>query len=363
MICNKYSRFIIAATEEKCYVLGHSPRSSFPAGKSLQPRNSQEVVRSMIMSRLQRVSLLLLLSTLAARGQSPPSADVPPASPVLAAFIPPPPETASPISVPEPQAIPLAIPQPPPSQSAQDWTQERQCPGGFPSDLTRLNCLYPQRQRTIDWVTSSLTDEAMLNSAGAALGAFMFADSPTTWPRTGLGYLRDWRASYLSGMANGTTQYLLNSAFNLNPEHVSCRTGWFIRHESLPTLGPDDPDNPADQSNPLQEALDHDCTVPWRIFHVILDTVATRKSTPMGRAILSWPSPRLVGAFAGAFAESPWEPQADNSTQEIFTRAGESLIVPAIGALFNEFPSLLQTLTKPLHKKTPLPVWPPQGAK
>jgi hypothetical protein len=317
----------------------------------------------MIMSRVQRVILLLLLSALAARGQSPPSADVPPAPPVLAASIPPPSDTASPISAPEPQAIPLAIPQPPPQPSAINWMLEYQCPGGFPSDLTRLNCLYTQRQRSIDWVTSSLTDEAMLNSAGAALGAFMFADSPTTWPRTGLGYLRDWRASYLSGMANGTTQYLLNSAFNFDPEHVSCRTGYFIRHESLQTLDPDDPDAPVDQSSLLQKALDHDCTVPWRIFHVILDTVATRKSTPMGRAILSWPSPRIVGAFAGAFAESPWEPPADNSTQEILTRAGESLIVPAIGALFNEYPSLLQAITKPLHKKTPLPVWAPQGAK
>jgi hypothetical protein len=256
-----------------------------------------------------------------------------------------------------------AQPGAPEGSSAWTWMPEHECPGGFPSDLTRLNCRYTQRQRTLEWVSTTLTDEATLTSASAALGAFFFAESPTTWPRTGLGYLRDWRASYFSGLGNGTTQYLLNTAFDFNPDHVSCRTSAFLNNQSLMPLVSKDPNYLVDQSVELEGKIERACTWYKRIGHVVLDTVATRKSTLPGKAKLNWPSPRLAGAFAGAYAESPWEPPTDNSTQAIFTRAGESLIVPAIGALFNEYPSLLQVITKPLHRTKPLPVWPPETAR
>ncbi len=241
--------------------------------------------------------------------------------------------------------------------------REHRCPGGFPSDLTRLNCRYTQRQRTLDWVSTSLTDQAMLTSALAGITAFVNASPPTTWPRTTLGYLRNWRASYFSGMANGTTQYLLNTVADFNPQHVSCRTGAFISNEPDTLTLPSDPQKAIGLAGGMESKINHACTWDKRIEHVVLDTVATRRSTLDGRARLVWPSPRLAGAFAGAYGESPWEPSAGNSTQAIFTRAGESLIVPAIGALFTEYPGLIQLITKPLHKTQLLPKWSAEATK
>jgi hypothetical protein len=218
---------------------------------------------------------------------------------------------------------------------------EYQCPGGFPSDLTRQNCSYTQRQRTIDWLSTSFTDQAMLTSAAAGIAGFATASPPTTWPRTTLGFARNWRSSYFSGMANGTTQYLLNTGFNFNPEHVRCATEAFIKQQDR-----------KDASIPKHD-IKAACTWYGRVGHIFLDTVATRKSTLDGRARLVWPSPRLVGAFAGAYAQSPWEPPAGNTRNAIFTRAGESLIVPAVGAVFNEYPSLLQGVTRLIHLHIP----------
>ena len=216
---------------------------------------------------------------------------------------------------------------------------EHQCPGLFPSDLTRQNCEYGQRQRTVDWISTSFTDRAILTAAASGFGSFIVR-SPNEWPRTSLGFADRWRASYFSGMGNGTAQFVLNSAFNLDPRHVSCAVDELIRERRSGTLDPE---------------IEPTCSPAHRVLHVLEDTLVTRKSSNDGLTKLRWPSPRLVGGFAGAYSEAPWQPEAENTPTAILTRAGESLVVPLIGSIFNEFPTVLNGITKPFHKSKPLP--------
>jgi hypothetical protein len=292
-------------------------------------------------TRLAGAVLLLLCSVPIASAQRAPVVlpETPPSPPATLIVTP---EAAA-------QAVPIAAPEAPPTPPVQNgqlpWMAEYQCPGGFPSDLTQQNCSYTQRQRTVDWVSTSFTDQAMLTSAAASLMGFALASPPTTWPRTTLGYARDWRASYFSGMANGTTQYVFNALLRFNPEHVSCSTDAFIKEE----LASEDSAVTKKDAARVAADVNDACTWNRRVLHVLLDTVATRRSTLDGRGRLFWPSPRLAGAFAGAYSESPWEPPFGNTRSAILTRAGESLIVPAIGSVLNEYPTLIQDITKVLH--------------
>lgn len=228
-----------------------------------------------------------------------------------------------------------AAPPPPSTQ----LPPEHQCPGLFPGDLTLHNCAYSQRQRTVDWVSTSFSDQEILTSAASGFGGFVFG-SPAEWPRTSLGFAERWRASYFSGMSNGTAQFILNSTFNLDPRHVSCTADQFIHGQRMGIFDPD---------------VELSCSGAHRVLHILEDTLMTRRSSLDGKKPLRWPSARLIGAFAGAYGESPWEPEAENTPTAILTRAGESLIVPLIGSVLNEFPSALSGLTKPLHTTKPLP--------
>ena len=248
------------------------------------------------------------------------------------------------------QGVPPLTPQTPPPSDDQTWLPETPCPGQFPSDLTIQNCSYSVNQRIEDWTTTSFTDQAILTSAGSALWGFGIR-SPQEWPRTSLGYAERLRASYISGAANGSTQFLLNSLINADPRHVSCA---------------EDPIYAEKRKAAIANHTPVPCSGKMQFFsrtgHALMDTVLVRQSTDDGRG-KRWPSPRIVGGFAGAYAQSPWEPAGENTPTAILTRAGESMIVPLLGSLLHEYPSLLKAITKPFHTDKPLPKWSPGAAQ
>jgi hypothetical protein len=220
----------------------------------------------------------------------------------------------------------------PPAETGDLWPPEIVCPGQFPSDLTQHNCSYPMRQRVDDWVTTSFTDQAISTSSGAALYGTLI-HSPSEFPRTLLGFGERLRTSYIGGISNSTTQFLVGSLFKVDQRHVSCGEEQDIGSRAR-------------------------CTAKgaffYRTWHVIEDTVTARESTNEGNGARI-PSPRLLGAFAGAYAQSPWQAAGENTPTAILSRAGTSMITPFLGSLLHEYPSILKTITKPLHLKKKLP--------
>ena len=237
------------------------------------------------------------------------------------------------------QAAPAAAP--PPAQ--QHWPEEHWCPGLFPSDLTLQNCNYSQRKRVEDWVTTTFTDQAALTSLGSALWGFAIR-SPNQWPRTLLGVGERWRASYMGGLGNGTTQFVIGSVLHLDPRHVSCAEDPLNQH--------------AIKSAAASRAPSPCSGFGKRTWHAVEDTVLVRQSNPYGDG-RRWPSPRILGGVAGAYAASPWQPAGENTPQAVFTRAGQSLVLPLLGSLMHEYPGLLKGLTKVFHRSKPLPEYHP----
>jgi hypothetical protein len=223
----------------------------------------------------------------------------------------------------------LAAGQNAPLVQPDDWDRETVCPGQFPSDLTQHSCAYNQRQRVEDWVTTSFTDQAILTSAGSALYGTL-VHSPAEFPRTFLGFGERLRVSYVGGVGNSTMQFLIGTAFRLDQRHISC----------------------AEELNPQgctgKNAFLH------RSWHVVKDTVMVRHSKDTGDGA-RFPSPRILGAFAGAYAQSPWEPASENKPTAVLARAGTSMVTPFLGALLHEYPSISKALTKPLHLSRKLP--------
>lgn len=116
------------------------------------------------------------------------------------------------------QAAPMALPASlPPTKSG----PEIACPGGFPSDLMQHNCAYLPRQRVEDWLTTSLTDQAIATSSLSALYSSAIR-SPSEWPGTPYNFALRLRSSYMSGLANGTAQFILGAAIGADPRHISC---------------------------------------------------------------------------------------------------------------------------------------------
>jgi hypothetical protein len=217
------------------------------------------------------------------------------------------------------------------------------CPGEFPTDLTIHNCVYRQRQRVEDWITGSVTDQAVTTSALSALFSSAIR-SPSEWPGTAYGFSLRLRASYIGGLANGTTQFVIASAFHLDQSHISCA---------------EDPINQARINDARASDSRSVCEGRFSFFarssHIVLDTVTARVSKPQPVEGPRVPSPRLFGAVAGAYGQSPFEPAGENTITAILTRSGMSLVTPLIGSILHEYSSLLGIVTKPFHPSKKLP--------
>lgn len=235
---------------------------------------------------------------------------------------------------------------PPPDQNVEisdPGIPSRWCAGEFPTNLTVHNCVYRQRQRVEDWLGTSVTDQAVTTSALSALWGSAIR-SPKEWPGTAQGFAYRLRASYVGGLENGTTQFLVSSAFHLDQSHISCA------EDPLNQLG-------IQKARAGQTATL--CEGRYSLFrrsgHIVLDTLTARVSKPEPGSSMRVPSPRLLGAFAGAYGQSPFEPGGENTFAAILTRSGMSLVTPLLGSILHEYPSVLNALTKPFHPSKKLP--------
>ena len=70
------------------------------------------------------------------------------------------------------------------------------CPGAFPTDLEATDCRYTGSQRVLDFVSGTVTDQAVLGAVVFGLGAQVI-QSPSEWKRTWDGYgMTRWFAIY-----------------------------------------------------------------------------------------------------------------------------------------------------------------------
>jgi hypothetical protein len=96
------------------------------------------------------------------------------------------------------------------------------CPGAFPTDLEATDCRYKPSPRALDFVSGSVTDQAVLGAVVFGLGAQVI-QSPSEWKRTWDGYGRRVGSRYTQALGKGAAQYLVGLMLNDDPRFLAYR--------------------------------------------------------------------------------------------------------------------------------------------
>ena len=201
------------------------------------------------------------------------------------------------------------------------------CPGGFPTDLNQLSgkdCAYTQTERTVDFLSGSVTDQAVVGAVVFGLGA-QIIESPSEWKRTWDGYGRRVGSRYTQAVGKGAAQYIVGSILRDDPRPLSYRDEPKVieaRYEAV-SMGN------------TGAILAHD---GWQRFgHAWFDTITVRRSAANGEGRRIPALSRFAGEFAGAYAGYPWYPAAENTFPKVGERAASAFGTAALSSFYNEY--------------------------
>jgi hypothetical protein len=250
------------------------------------------------------------------------------------------------------EMVKLRLPQvAPPAPPVQIPDFEFTCPGSFPSDITMVNCSYTGWQRFQQFASTGITDQAMLLSITGSLFT-QAIKTPGEWPRTWKYYGYRVGASYSQSLGSASAQLIVGAIAHDDPRHVACNSDPLLYGKEITS----------DQQ--------YDCTKLHRFGHALLDSVTVRQSNAgtvspavmvdlhlakdMESARKDYKSryrrmpafARLVGAYAGAYSQYPWEPRSANTFGAISQRAALSFAPTFLGSFYTEYSSSLFSLFK-----------------
>lgn len=232
------------------------------------------------------------------------------------------------------QAIPLSIPE-----------TVQVCPGAFPTDLTEVDCRYTSRQRALDFVTSSVTDQAVLGAIVYGLGA-QIIQSPSEWKRTWHGYGLRVGSRYTQALGKGSAQYLAGLIFMDDPRFLAyANDPEVIRRRQRAVARLAAGDRSLDQ-------MSHD---GWQRFgHAWYDVITVRRSTPSGDGRRMPAISRFAGEFAGAYAGYPWYPGPENKFPQVGERAAGAFGTAVLSSFWTEYHTeATKLLGAILHRNQP----------
>jgi hypothetical protein len=232
------------------------------------------------------------------------------------------------------QEIPLAPP-----------ATVRVCPGAFPTDLTQVDCRYLPKQRTLDFLTGSVTDQAALGAVVYGLGA-QIIQSPSEWKRTLYGYGQRVGVRYTQAVGKGTAEYLSGLILNDDPRFLAYRNDpEVIRRRQTAVRNLRAGDRMLDQ-------MTHD---GWQRFgHAWYDVITVRRSTRSGDGRRMPAISRFAGEFAGAYAGYPWYPARENNFVNVGQRAAGAFGTAVLSSFWTEYHvEVTNILGALLHRNRP----------
>lgn len=215
------------------------------------------------------------------------------------------------------QAIPISIPH-----------TVQVCPGAFPTDLTKTDCRYTVRQRTLDFLTGSITDQAGLGAIFYGFGA-QIIQSPSEWKRTWYGYGQRVGVRYTQAVGKGTAQYLSGLILRDDPRFLAYNNDPAVirrRQRAIERLPSGD------------KSLDRMTHDGWRRFgHALYDVVTVRISTQSGDGRRIPAISRFAGEFAGAYAGYPWYPSRENDFVNVGQRTAGAFGTAVLSSFWTEY--------------------------
>lgn len=214
-----------------------------------------------------------------------------------------------------------------PQEMAHSLTRHpRTCPGDPPGNLATTDCSFRARLRLENFVTSSVTDQAMLGAVFFGLVA-QAQNSPSEWKSdwTGFGYRVGTR--YAQNMAKGLAEYGIGTIMRDDPRHISYASDPRIQH---PKTG-----------------------VAPRVGHAFVDWLTVRQSSPDGTG-RRWPNLSLFGgAAASGFVGYGWYPNRLATPGQAGIRASYSLGTALLSSFYTEFRPELGRVLGAIFKRRP----------
>jgi hypothetical protein len=216
------------------------------------------------------------------------------------------------------------------------------CPGAFPTDLTKsVDCSYTASQRTVDFVSGSATDQAVLGAVVFGLGA-QIIQSPSEWKRTWGGYGHRVGSRYTQALGKGAAQYLIGLMLKDDPRFLAYSNDPVVigrNRDAVCALGasasPGTSKACANSSTVSLEALSHD---GWQRFgHAWYDVVTVRRSSIRGNGHRIPAFSRFAGEVAGAYAGYPWYPGPENDLVHVGERAAGAFGTAVLSSFYTEY--------------------------
>jgi len=239
------------------------------------------------------------------------------------------------------------------------------CPGAFPTDLTATDCRYKAKQRTLDFVAGSVTDQAILGAAIFGLGA-QIIQSPSEWKRTWDGYGRRVGSRYTQAVGKGAAQYLVGLILNDDPRFLAYRDDPGVvrrRRDAICAMtARAAPDMAAPCANPSQESLESLTHDGWQRFgHAWYDVITVRRSTIQGDGRRIPALSRFAGEFGGAYAGYPWYPAAENTFPQVGERAAGAFGTAVLQSFYTEYKPEITNLLGAIFRRGSQPKSSPGG--
>ncbi len=204
----------------------------------------------------------------------------------------------------------------------------RVCPGAFPTDLTSNDCRYKVKDRALDYVSGSITDQAVLGAVVFGLGA-QIIQSPADWKRTWDGYGHRVGSRYTQAVGKGTAQFLVGWALRDDPRFLAYRDDPGVIKRRRQAV--EDSQSAAAASQPLTRD-------GWQRFgHAWWDVVTVRRSSQNGDGRRIPALSRFAGEFGGAYAGYPWYHAPENSFSQVGQRAAGAFGTAVLSSFYTEY--------------------------
>ena len=205
---------------------------------------------------------------------------------------------------------------PPPSaremRQLQSDLNGRSCPGDPPGNLESFDCSFTSRMRLLEFVSTSVTDQALGGAAFFGGVGYWWHRDPPEWGRGWNSLGRGVGSRYTQNLAKGTATYAFSWAMQTDPRHVSLNN-----------------DPGFERNTPAR--------TPGRIGHALLDWVTVRRSNVNGNG-RRWPNlPLWAGAAASGLVSNAWLPSGSATPQSAIVTASSSLATALAASVYSEF--------------------------
>ena len=206
--------------------------------------------------------------------------------------------------------------------------ERHRCPGDPVGNLASFDCTFTKTMRAEHFVTSTVTDQAILGALFTGMFAHLRNDPPE-WNKTWDGLARRVGSRYERKILGGGAEFVVGLAMRTDPRHVSYDSDPRIRDEDRHGGG-------------------------WaRAGHAVLDWATVPRSAVDAKGRRLPNLPLLAGALANGFAGRYWYPDRLRTTSQSLWRAAGPLETALVGSCYAEFGPEISRALGSMFKRKP----------